>query len=190
LCPSRGTIEPYHPTFYDGPVLPDNFEATALLASHISIPIATVERLHSIHEFEMLLKRGAVRYVRPDVAGGLTHSKKIAAVAEASYVGVVPHNPLNPVSTAACLQLAACIPNFSIQELPAGEQERPQSEIVKTPLRIEDGFLNRPGHTRHRYGARRRCSREVPTSVTRGRDATSTSTALLSTSRSVYTVRA
>ena len=96
MCPSRGTIEPYHPTFYDGPVLPDNFEATALLASHISIPIATVERLHSIHEFEMLLKRGAVRYVRPDVAGGLTHSKKIAAVAEASYVGVVPHNPLNP----------------------------------------------------------------------------------------------
>ena len=139
---ARG-IEPYHPMFYEDPILPDNFDAMALVAEHISIPIATGERLHTIHEFEMLLKRGAVQYVRPDVclAGGLTHTKKIAAIAEAHYVGVVPHNPLSPVSTAACLQLAACIPNFAIQEYPAGELEPPKSEIVKTPLKVENGFL-------------------------------------------------
>ena len=139
---ARG-IEPYHPFFYEDPILPDNFDAMALVASHISIPIATGERLHSIHEFEMLLRRGAVQYVRPDVclAGGLSHCKKIAAIAEAHYEGVVPHNPLSPVSTAACLQLAACIPNFALQEYPSGEHEPPQSEIVKTPVRVEDGFL-------------------------------------------------
>ncbi len=139
---ARG-IEPYHPFFYEDPILPDNFDAMALVANHISIPIATGERLHSIHEFEMLLRRGAVQYVRPDVclAGGLSHCKKIAAIAEAHYVGVVPHNPLSPVSTAACLQLAACIPNFAIQEYPTGELEPPKSEIVKTPLRLENGFL-------------------------------------------------
>ena len=136
-------IEEYHPLFYEDPILPDNLDAMALVASHTSIPIATGERLHSIHEFEMLLKRGAVQYVRPDVclAGGLTHCKKIAAIAEAHYVGVVPHNPLSPVSTAACLQLAACIPNFAIQEYPTGELEPPKSEIVKAPLRLEGGFL-------------------------------------------------
>jgi len=75
------------------------------------------------------------------MAGGLTHSKKIAALAEAHHVGVVPHNPLSPVSTAACLQLAACIPNFAIQEYPTGELEPPKSEIVETTLRVEDGFL-------------------------------------------------
>ena len=132
---ARG-IEPYHPFFYEDPILPENFDAMALVANHISIPIATGERLHSIHEFEMLLNRGAVQYVRPDVclAGGLTHSKKIAAIAEAHYAGVVPHNPLSPVSTAACLQLAACIPNFAIQEYPTGELEPLKSEVVKTPL--------------------------------------------------------
>ena len=143
-------IEQYHPMFYEDPTLPDNLDAMALIASKTSIPIATGERIHSIHEFQMLLQRNAVQYVRPDVcmAGGLTHSKKIAALAEAQYVGVIPHNPLGPVSTAACLQLAACIPNFAIQEYPLGEHEPPKSEIVKTPLQVEDGFLiipDRPG---------------------------------------------
>ena len=139
---ARG-IEPFHPFFYEDPILPDNMDAMALVAEHIHIPIATGERLHTIYEFEMLLRRGAVQYVRPDVcmAGGLTHSKKIAALAEAHHVGVVPHNPLSPVSTAACLQLAACIPNFAMQEYPKGELEPPKSEIIETTLRVEDGFL-------------------------------------------------
>ncbi len=139
---ARG-IEEFHPFFYEDPILPENFDAMGLVASHISIPIATGERLHTIHEFEMLLRRGAVQYVRPDVCmvGGLTHAKKIAAVAEAHYVGVVPHNPLSPVSTAACLQLAACIPNFALQEYPTGEHEPPKSEIVKSAVQVQDGFL-------------------------------------------------
>jgi len=139
---ARG-IEPYQPFFYEDPILPDNFDAMGLVAANVHIPIATGERLHTIFEFEMLLRRGAVQYVRPDVclAGGLTHSKKIAALAEAHHVGVVPHNPLSPVSTAACLQLAACIPNFALQEYPLGESQPPKSEIVKSPIRLENGFL-------------------------------------------------
>tara|TARA_Y100001960_G_C14696739_1_gene839394 strand:- start:348 stop:1556 length:1209 start_codon:yes stop_codon:yes gene_type:complete len=139
---ARG-IEDFHPYFYEDPILPENFDAMGLVANNISVPIATGERLHSIHEFQMLLSRGAVQYVRPDVclAGGITHTKKIAAIAEANYVEVVPHNPLGPVSTAACLQIAASIPNFAIQEYPLGELEPPKSEIVNKPLELEEGFL-------------------------------------------------
>ena len=143
-------IEPYRPYFFEDPIRPDNLDAMAEVAQKISIPIATGERIHTIYEFEMLLSRNAVQYVRPDVcmAGGITHCKKIAALAEAHHVGVVPHNPLSPVSTAACIQLAACIPNFALQEYPKGEHDPPKSEIVKNPLQVNEGFLeipDRPG---------------------------------------------
>ena len=136
-------IAEFHPFFYEDPTRPDNFDAMAEIAQKIRIPIATGERLHNIWEFEMLLQRGAVQYVRPDVCmcGGLTHAKKIAAVAEAHYVDVVPHNPLSPVSTAACVQLAAAIPNFALQEYPSNEWEPPKSEMIKMPLRYADGFV-------------------------------------------------
>ena len=66
-----------------------------------------------------------MQYLRPDVClcGGITGAKKIAAIAEAHDAWIVPHNPLSPVSTAACLQIAACIPNFAIQEYPSRTPE-------------------------------------------------------------------
>jgi galactonate dehydratase len=136
-------IEQFHPFFYEDPVLPDNLDDMAYVAQHINIPIATGERIHTIWEFEMLLSRNAVQYIRPDVcmAGGISHCKKIAALAEAHHVGVVPHNPLSPVSTAACIQLAACIPNFALQEFPLGEDRSPKSDIVKSAVRLDNGFL-------------------------------------------------
>ncbi len=142
---ARG-IAPYHPYFYEDPTIPDNFDSMALIAAHIDIPIATGERLHTPQEFAMLLARGAVQYVRPDVClcGGITGAKKIAALAEANGVGVVPHNPLGPVSTAACLQLAACIPNFALQEYPLGEDVLPKSEMVTPLLQREGGYLRIP----------------------------------------------
>ena len=49
------------------------------------------------------MSRHAAQYVRPDVCaiGGITTAKKVAAIAEAHDVLVIPHNPLGPVSTAA-----------------------------------------------------------------------------------------
>ena len=89
-----------------------------MVAQKLKIPIATGERFTALQQFESLLRRGAVQFVCPDVGlcGGLTNAKKIAALAEAYCAPVVPHNPLNPVSTAGCVQLAACIPNFALQE--------------------------------------------------------------------------
>jgi galactonate dehydratase len=113
-------VEKYNPFFLEDPIKPDNFDAMALIANRINIPIATGERIHTIQEFEMLLSRNAVNYVRTSVClcGGITGTKKIAAIAEAHDTLIVPHNPLSPVSTVACLHIAAAVENFAVQELP------------------------------------------------------------------------
>lgn len=118
-------IEPYKPMFYEDPLRPNDPDAMAWVADHIHIPIATGERFISLYQFQTLLNRRAVAYLRPDVClcGGITGTKKIAAMAEANDCWIVPHNPLSLVSTAACLQIAACIPNFAIQEYPTRTPE-------------------------------------------------------------------
>ena len=135
-------IEEFRPFFFEDPTTPDSNESMGEIARSINIPIATGERIHTIWEFRELLQQKAARYIRPDVclAGGLTHCKKIAAVAESFSVGVIPHNPLTPISTAACVQLDACIPNFVLQEY-TGEDKPPKSLMVKKPLRLEKGYL-------------------------------------------------
>jgi len=132
-------IEQYHPMFYEDPIMPENLDSMGNLARHISLPIATGERLLNAQEFAMLFARDAVRYARISVCavGGLTPSKKIAGMAEAFGVKVVPHNPgnLSPISTAACLQLCAAVPNLAIMELPHDEHESPKKDIVKSASR-------------------------------------------------------
>ena len=113
-------VEKYFPMFLEDPTTPDNFDSMALIASRSNVPIATGERIHTPFEFEMLLARNAMAYVRADVCncGGITGARKIAAIAEAHNAMIVPHNPLSPVSTAACMQVSAAIENFAILEMP------------------------------------------------------------------------
>ena len=113
-------LEPYNPMFLEDPIRPDNFDAMGEVARKCRIPIATGERIHTSHEFEMLLAREACSYVRVSmgVCGGFTGAKKIAAVAEAHHVSLVPHNPLSPVMTNAVLNFAAATDNVAICEYP------------------------------------------------------------------------
>lgn len=136
-------VEPYRPMVFEDPVGPDNIDSMAQVASKVAVPIATGERYINLREFEMLLSRNAAQYIRPDVCavGGITTSKKICAVAEAHDVLVIPHNPLGPVSTAACLQLCACIPNLGIQELPGFCLNGAENRMVKEPLKYENGCM-------------------------------------------------
>ena len=133
-------IEEFHPYFFEDPITPDNFDEMAYVAGKINIPIATGERFSSIWEFQMALSRNSVQYIRPDVClvGGISGAHKIAALAEAHHVGVVPHNPLSPVSTAACLQIAATAPNFALQEYPIGEDVPPKPDMV-SGMAVHDG---------------------------------------------------
>ena len=111
-------LEPFDPFFLEEPVPPENVDAMAALQRSTNIPIATGEGLQGHWNFRELFQKQAARIIQPDAArtGGITAMKKIAAMADAHYVTVAPHNPNGPVCTAATIHLAASIPNFLIME--------------------------------------------------------------------------
>jgi galactonate dehydratase len=111
----------FKPSWVEEPVPPENLAALKKASDAIAplgIPVATGERLHTTYEYRELFELQAADIIQPDIThfGGLLNVKKLAAWAEAYYMLVAPHNVGGPVSTAAALHLAACTPNFKIQE--------------------------------------------------------------------------
>jgi galactonate dehydratase len=113
-----GLLRPYDPGWIEEPCPPENPRALAKVAAHTDLPIATGERVHDRIEFRELFELQAVDIIQPDIShiGGIAETRKLAATAETHYVMVAPHNVGGPVLTAANLHLAACTPNFKIQE--------------------------------------------------------------------------
>ena len=134
-------LEPYYPFFIEEPCLPGNIDALIELKNSTTVPLATGERLFTKWGFRELIERKAVAILQPDLchAGGIGEVKKIAAMAEACDLAVAPHNPLGPISLAACLQLDACTHNSFLQEqVTLGEG------YLKTPFEAEEGYINVP----------------------------------------------
>jgi galactonate dehydratase len=141
-------LEPYRILYYEDPLAPESFEAMSYIARHINIPMATGERCCSMYQFRELINSQTVSLIRPDLslAGGFTQLKKIAALAEASFVGIFPHLMGSPVNIAAYVQLDASIPNYFLQE--AHLIADALNEIVVDPPQREGGYVvvpNRPG---------------------------------------------
>jgi galactonate dehydratase len=111
-------LERFRPAWIEEPVPPENLKALAKVSERVNIPVATGERIHVRGEFRELFELQAADIVQPDIAhfGGILETRKLAATAETHYVLIAPHNVCGPVATAANLHLAACTPNFKIQE--------------------------------------------------------------------------
>lgn len=122
--PVAEAIARFHPLFIEDPIQIDSIQSQAEIARRITSALANGERMHTIWEFRELLVYGGSEYVRPDVglAGGLTHCKKIAAIAESFHAAVVTHNFLGPILTAASVHLDVSIPNFVVQEYSKGDE--------------------------------------------------------------------
>ncbi|HUE76220.1 MAG TPA: mandelate racemase/muconate lactonizing enzyme family protein [Chloroflexota bacterium] len=138
-----GHLVPLRPLFYEDPIPPLSIMAHAEVANKVTLPLAFGERHHTIYEFRDLLAHYSVQYVRPDIglAGGLTHCKKIATLAESCHAGVITHNFISPLLTAASIQLDAAIPNCTLQEYCMWDEETPARDLLKSPLKRDGGFI-------------------------------------------------
>jgi galactonate dehydratase len=115
-------LEPLGLLFIEEPLLSENLEGLAQIASLVATPIALGERLYTRWEFKPMFEAGAVDIIQPDLshAGGILEVRRIAAMAEAYDIALAPHCPLGPLALGACLQIAACTPNHAIQEISLG----------------------------------------------------------------------
>ena len=134
-------LAPFRPYFVEEPVPPENVDAMAEVRRQSPVPIATGERLVTRFAFREVLEKQAAHVIQPDLChcGGLWEAKKIAAMAEAYYVSVAPHNPLGPVANAAALHFALSTPNFLIQEDMLTDVPW-RWEVVRHNLRTENGY--------------------------------------------------
>jgi galactonate dehydratase len=140
-------LEPYRLMFIEEPVLSEHAEALKEIANHCSTPIALGERLYSRWDFKRIFADGYVDIVQPDPshAGGITETRKIAAMAEAYDVAVALHCPLGPIALAANLQLDAVCYNAFIQEQSLGIHYNTTNDLLDN-LKDPSVFAYRDGY--------------------------------------------
>lgn len=146
-------IRKVYPLFYEDPIRPDSTDAMARVQASLPIPIATGERIYSLDDFKQLcLSRGAA-YLRPSIGlcGGFTGAMRLAALAQAFDISLVPHNTFSPVATLASLHLSAAIPNLLICEYPTSlyldgisSTQLVGSALVTNIPVLKDGYVALP----------------------------------------------
>ncbi|CAN5658512.1 mandelate racemase/muconate lactonizing enzyme family protein [soil metagenome] len=139
-------IAPYNPTWFEEPTDHTKIDATAEVAKHTSVPIACGESFTTSHQFAELLKHNAVHILQPDPTnvGGILKTRFIAAMADAHYAMVAPHQAQGPICTATCIQVGACTPNLLVQELFDEFNVGWEHEMVTNPVKVVDGRIQIP----------------------------------------------
>lgn len=142
-------LEPFDPFFIEDPLRCENPQTYRLVRNHVNCPLAVGEHYATKWEFRQLIEEELADYARVDlcIVGGLTEARKVANWAETHYIKIVPHNPLGPVSAAACLHLDVATDNFAVQE--GGLVGRAVMEdLFPVQVPYEAGYLiapDRPG---------------------------------------------
>jgi len=143
-------LEEYNLYYIEEPVLTEDVEGSARLAAATTIPIAGYETAYTRFEFKNLITMKAVDIVQPDVVwtGGLTECMKIAAMAGAFNLPVLPHGFASALCMAANLHFVAAIPNGEMVEFDRNQNPF-REDLIKEPFDInKDGYIvlsDKPG---------------------------------------------
>jgi len=132
-------VEPLHLYFVEEPMRCEDPNAYAQLRSMTGVPFAIGEEFSSKWAFAPYIERGLLNFARIDLCnvGGFTESRKVANWCETHYIDVMPHNPLGPISTAACVHLASAITNFAYLEYIPGHYTDAPRDLFPELLPME-----------------------------------------------------
>ena len=136
-------LAPFRPAWFEEPVSHHNIPVLADVARRSPVPVAAGESFSALHQFAELLATGAVGILQPEPVhlGGLWRTRQAAALAEAGHAVVAPHNAQGPICSAVSAQLAACVPNFYVQESFDSFNEDWTRDLVDPPISVVDGYI-------------------------------------------------
>ncbi len=128
--------------FLEEPIRDESPEAYESLRTMTDVPFAIGEEFPSKWQFLPYIERGITQFARLDICnvGGFTEALKVAAMCEAHYIDLMPHNPLGPICTAASVHLGAAVPNFAWLEArvsPTEDLGFQDSELFPVQLQLE-----------------------------------------------------
>jgi mannonate dehydratase len=141
-------LEPYHLFWLEDLTPAELQESFRLIRRHTTTPLAVGEVFNSIYDCQQLIQEQLIDYIRCAVvhAGGISHLRKIASLAEIYQVRTGCHGAtdMSPVCTAAALHFDLSVPNFGIQEYMrhSGETDR----VFPHSYTFADGMMH-PGDT-------------------------------------------
>ena len=137
-------LEPFDLRWLEEPVWPpEDYAGLARVRSAVRLPIASGENDATVFGFAALVAAGAADVIQPSMTkvGGLGEMRKIAALATAANVTLVPHSYYYGPGLAATLHFAAATPGVPYVEFPPGQLEAP---LTLEPLRCVDGRVSPP----------------------------------------------
>lgn len=124
----------------------ENQRLLRILRQQTTIPLAIGEVFNTIWDAELLITERLIDFIRTAVvhAGGISHVRKILALAEVYQIKGAPHGPsdVSPINLSASLHLGLATSNFAIQEYMG--YDTLVSEVFRSSFRFEDGYLH-PG---------------------------------------------
>jgi len=138
-------VEQFRPYFIEDPLRCENPDSFKTLRPRTTVPLAAGEQFSSKWEFRQLIEEEWIDYARIDlcIIGGFTEARKIAGWCETHYIKIALHNPLGPISSAACLQLNLATSNFGVQEQPR-KTGTVLTDVVPVQPEWKDGYLLPP----------------------------------------------
>jgi len=137
-------IEQYKPYWIEEPLYPDDLEGYRKLVEAVDTRIACGENESTRYGFKELIEVAKVDVLQPDVTrcGGLSEAKRIAILAQAHHLTVVPHCWSSGIVEAASLHLIASIPNGCLLEYCVADT--PIRKDISEEILVKDGFAQVP----------------------------------------------
>jgi mannonate dehydratase len=139
-------LEPFHLFWLEDPTPAELQESFRQIRQHTTTPLAVGEVFNTIFDCQQLIQEQLIDYIRTTVvhAGGITHLKKIASLAEMYQVRTGSHGAtdLSPVCMGAALHFDLSVHNFGIQEYMPHTPET--DRVFPHTYTFKDGFMH-PG---------------------------------------------